>query len=78
MLSSSVFAKSTSLGPPTRCDAFSIITFTNSRMRTVIGLAMIEPKYRLMAPTFGAMDIPLSFKTMMTSRPEWPRLFIAS
>jgi len=39
-------------------------------MRTVIGLAMMEPKYRLMAPTFGAMDIPLSFRTMMTSRPE--------
>jgi len=44
MLSSMVLAKSTSFGPPTTCDAFSIIAFTISRMRTVIGLAMIEPR----------------------------------
>ncbi len=41
-----------------------------SRMRTVIGLAMMEPKYLLMAPTLGAIDMPLSFKIMMMSRPE--------
>jgi len=31
-----------------------------------------------MAPTLGAIDMPLSFNTMMMSRPEWPALFIAS
>ncbi len=78
MLSSTVRANSTSLGPPTRCDAFSIIALTRSRMRTVTGLAMIDPRYLLMAPTLGAIDMPLSLRTRITSRPEWPALFIAS
>ncbi len=78
MLSSIVFAKSTSFCPPTMWETDSIRPFTRSRMRTVIGLAMIEPRYLLMAPTFGAIDIPLSFSTMMMSRPECPALFIAS
>jgi len=78
MLSSTVLAKSTSFCPPTTCDAASIRCFTFSRMRTVIGLAMIEPRYRLMAPTLGAIDMPLSFSTMMMSRPEGPALFMAS
>src|SRR2546422_4803669 len=54
MLSSSVFAKSTSFWPPTRCDTDWISPFTRSRIRTVIGLAMIDPRYLLMAPTLGA------------------------
>ena len=78
MLSSRVLAKSTSFCPPTRWEAVSINPFTRSRMRTVMGLAMIEPRYRLMAPTLGAIDMPLSFRTMMMSRPECPALFIAS
>jgi len=56
----------------------SINALTRSRIRTVIGLAMMEPRYLLMAPTLGAIDMPLSFNTMMMSRPEWPALFIAS
>ncbi len=56
----------------------SISALTRSRIRTVIGLAMMEPRYLLMAPTLGAIDMPLSFSTMMMSRPEWPALFIAS
>src|SRR2546426_814063 len=39
MLSSIVLANSTSRGPPTRWEAFSIIALTRSRMRLVIGLA---------------------------------------
>ena len=70
MLSSTVLANSMSRGPPMRCEARSIIPFNRSRMRTVMGLAMIEPRYLLMAPTLGAIDIPLSFSTMMMSRPE--------
>src|SRR5439155_408297 len=56
----------------------SISALTRSRIRTVMGLAMMEPRYLLMAPTLGAIDMPLSFSTMMMSRPEWPALFIAS
>ncbi len=78
MLSSTLLAKSTSFGPPTMWDVFSIIPFTHSRSRTVTGFAMIEPRYLLIAPTFGAMDMPLSFRTRMMSRPEWPALFMAS
>ena len=78
MLSSIVLANSTSRGPPTRWEAFSIIALTRSRMRLVIGLAMMDPKYLLMAPTLGAIDMPLSLSTMIRSRPEWPALFIAS
>ena len=77
-LSSIVFAKSTSFCPPTMWETDSISPLTRSRTRTVIGLAMMEPRYLLMAPTLGAIDMPLSFKTMMISRPEWPALFIAS
>ena len=51
---------------------------TRSRMRLVIGLAIIDPRYLLMAPTLGAIDIPLSLRIMMRSRPEFPALFIAS
>src|SRR2546429_9304738 len=78
MLSSIVFAKSTSFWPPTTWDTDSISPFMRSRIRTVMGLAMMEPRYLLMAPTLGAIDMPLSFSTMMMSRPEWPALFIAS
>src|SRR5229473_5648821 len=56
----------------------SINALTRSRIRTVIGLAMMEPRYLLMAPTLGAIDMPLSFSTMMMSRPECPALFMAS
>src|SRR2546422_5461877 len=56
------------------CETDSINALTRSRIRTVIGLAMMEPRYLLMAPTLGAIDMPLSFSTMMMSRPEWPAL----
>ena len=46
--------------------------------RTVIGLATMEPRYFLSAPTLGAIDMPLSFSTTMMSRPESPALFSAS
>src|SRR5437764_5087357 len=60
MLSSIVFAKSTSFWPPTMWETDSINPLTRSRIRTVIGLAMMEPRYLLMAPTLGAIDMPLS------------------
>ena len=78
MLSSTFFAKSTSFLPPITCEARSMTCLTRSRIRTPIGLAMMEPKYLLMAPTFGAMDMPLSFSTTMMSRPESPALLRAS
>src|SRR6266545_2418348 len=78
MLSSTFLAKSTSFLPPTICDARSIRCLTRSRIRTVIGAAMMEPRYLLIAPTLGAIDMPLSFSTTMMSRPESPALLSAS
>ena len=52
--------------------------FTISRTRTVRGLAMTDPRYLLMAPTLGAIDMPLSFRIRIKSRFECPALFNAS
>ena len=48
----------------------SITCLTLSRIRTVIGLATMEPRYLLIAPTLGAIDMPLSLRTTMMSRPR--------
>ena len=77
MLSSSFRLKSTTPWPST-FELASMTCLTRSRSRFVTGEAMIEPRYLLMAPTFGAMDIPLSFSTMMMSRLLCPALFIPS
>ena len=64
--------------PPTRWEAFSMRCFTWPRMRFVNGLAIMAPRYLLIAPTLGAMDMPLSLSTMMRFRSEGPALFMAS
>ena len=77
MLSSSLRPKSTMPGPKTFADA-STACLMRSRIRLVTGDAMMEPRYLLIAPTLGAMDMPLSLRMTMMSRPEWPALFIPS
>src|SRR5207253_2916466 len=69
MLSSIVLANSTSRGPPTRCDAFSIIALTRSRMRLVIGRA-------LRAPQESAQAAPLAQRRQLgvASREDLPRV----
>ncbi len=77
-LSSTFLAKSTMRLPPTNFDARLMICLTIPRIFTVMGDASMEPKYLLMAPTLGAMDMPLSFTTRMMSRSECPALFMPS
>src|SRR5665213_2851028 len=40
-----------------------------------MGLRWMELRYLDIAPTLGAMDISLSFRTTMKSRPDAPALF---
>ena len=71
-------AKSTIRFPPTNFDVLLMILFAISRSLFAIREASMEPKYLLIAPTLGAIDMPLSFTIMMMSRSECPALFIPS
>ena len=76
-LSSTFLAKSTTPSPNTPPSAM-VMPLIFSRTRLVRGSATIRPSVLLIAPTLGEMDMPLSFTTMMMSRPEWPALFSPS